>query len=225
MPRREAYARTEGTVSSQASNGASSPTRPSRLGRLSADGRSLLFTEARTANTFSDLPVSDEELTEIWELAKWAPTSTNGQPLRLVFVRTAEGRERLLPHLLERNRAKTATAPVVALLAMDTEFHEQLPKLVPFRPEIKHAYAEERIRHESARFNAVLQTGYFILAIRAVGLAAGPMIGFDNAGIDAEFFAGTTLRSVLLINIGHPGENAWFGRLPRLDNDEVITWA
>ena len=202
-----------------------SVTQRSPLGRLSAEGRSILFTDARTANTFSDTPVSSEELTEIWELAKWAPTSANGQPLRIVFLLTPEGRERLLPHMLDKNRAKTGSAPAVAILAMDLEFHEHLPRLVPFRPEIKDAFAEETIRRESARFNTILQAGYFILAIRATGLAAGPMIGFNNAGVDAEFFEGTTYRSVLVVNIGHPGENPWFGRLPRLENEEVITWA
>ena len=202
-----------------------SVTHPSSLGRLSAEGRSILFTDARTANTFSDTPVSIEELTEIWELAKWAPTSANGQPMRIVFVRTPEGRGRLLPHMLAKNRDKTATAPAVAILAMDLEFHEHIPRLVPFRPEMKNAFAEEGIRRESARFNTILQAGYFILAIRAAGLAAGPMIGFDNAGVDAEFLSGTTFCSVLVVNIGHPGENPWFGRLPRLESEEVITWA
>jgi 3-hydroxypropanoate dehydrogenase len=225
MPDREPHSPADGDPSPQGSNGADGVTRTSPLGRLSADGRSILFTDARTANTFSDTPVSNDELTEIWELAKWAPTSANAQPMRVLFVRTAEGRERLLPHMLDKNRAKTANAPAVAILAMDLEFHEHLPRLVPFRPEIKNVFAAEDVRHESARFNTVLQAGYFILAIRAAGLAAGPMIGFDNAGVDAEFFAGTTFRSVLVVNIGHPGENAWFDRLPRLDNEEVISWA
>lgn len=221
---REPHSPTDRDISPQGSNSAHGMTRPSPLGRLGADGRYLLFTGARTANTFSDTPVSNEELTEIWELAKWAPTSANGQPMRVLFVRTAEGRERLLPHMLDKNRAKTASAPAVAILAMDLEFHEHLPRLVPYRPEIKNVFAEQGVRHESARFNTILQAGYFILAIRAAGLAAGPMIGFDNAGVDAEFFAETTFRSVLVVNIGHPGENPWLDRLPRLDNEEVITW-
>jgi 3-hydroxypropanoate dehydrogenase len=195
------------------------------LGRLDEAGRAALFTQARTANTFSDTPVGIDELTEIWELAKWAPTSANVQPMRVVFVTTPEGRQRLLPHMAEFNRAKTATAPAVAILATDLEFHEHIPRLVPFRPEMKDMFADDGIRHESARFNATLQAGYFILAIRAAGLAAGPMLGFDKAGVDAEFFAGASFRSVLVVNIGHPGENPWFERLPRLGNEEVITWA
>jgi 3-hydroxypropanoate dehydrogenase len=170
--------------------------------------------------------VSAAELDDIWELAKWAPTSANVQPLRVVYVTTPEGRERLLPHMAEMNRAKTATAPAVAILATDLEFHEHIPRLVPFRPEMKDRFAaDDDLRNESARFNATLQAGYFILAIRAAGLAAGPMLGFDKAGVDAEFFAGTSFRSVLVVNIGHPGENPWFERLPRLDHEEVITWA
>jgi len=198
---------------------------PARLRRLSPEGRSLMFTDARTANTFSDVPVSKEELTDIWELSKWAPTSANVQPLRVVYVLTPEGRARLVPHMREMNQAKTATAPAVAILAMDTEFHEYIPRLVPFRPEMKEAFVDEGFRIPAARFNATIQAGYFILAVRAAGLAAGPMLGFDGPGIDAEFFAGTPLRSLLVVNIGHPGANAWFDRLPRLENDEVITWA
>jgi 3-hydroxypropanoate dehydrogenase len=198
---------------------------PTRLGRLSAEARSIMFTDARTANTFSDVPVTKEELTDIWELSKWAPTSANVQPMRVAYVLSPEGRARLVTHMLDMNKAKTATAPAVAILAMDTEFHEYLPRLVPFRPEMKDRFADDAMRLQSARFNATIQAGYFILAVRAAGLAAGPMLGFDGAGIDAEFFAGTPLRSLLVVNIGHPGENAWFDRLPRLENDEVITWA
>jgi 3-hydroxypropanoate dehydrogenase len=125
----------------------------------------------------------------------------------------------------DNNRPKTSTAPAVAILAMDLDFHEHIPRLFPPRTELEDAFAEPTFRHESARSNATLQAGYSILAVRAAGLAAGPMLGFDRAGIDAEFFAGSTFRSLLVVNIGHPGSNPWFGRLPRLDADEVITWA
>jgi 3-hydroxypropanoate dehydrogenase len=125
----------------------------------------------------------------------------------------------------EANRSKTATAPVVAILPADFDFHEHIPRIFPPRPELKDAFADTDFRHESARFNALLQTGYFLLAVRAVGLAAGPMLGFDAGGIDEEFFDSTSFRSLLVVNIGHPGESRWFDRLPRLDHDEVITWA
>jgi 3-hydroxypropanoate dehydrogenase len=187
--------------------------------------RSSLFLDARTANTFSDQAVSDQELSDIWELARWAPTSANVQPLRLVYVRTDEGKQRLAPFMSDNNRDKTATAPAVAILAADLDFHEHIPQLFPQRPQLKDAFAVEAMRHQSARFNAILQAGYFILAVRAVGLAAGPMLGFDGAGVDKEFFGDTTFTSILVVNIGHPGEDPWFERLPRLDHDQVITWA
>jgi 3-hydroxypropanoate dehydrogenase len=196
------------------------------LGKLGPEGRALLFTEARTANTFAETPVSDEELASIWELAKWAPTSANTQPLRVLYVRPGEGRDRLAKHMSEGNRAKTAAAPAVAVLAVDTRFHEHIPAVFPIRAEMKDYFeAQEELRAKHANFNATLQSGYFILAVRAHGLAAGPMTGFDAAGLDAEFFPDGRYRSILVVNIGHPGENPWFGRLPRLDHDDVISWA
>jgi 3-hydroxypropanoate dehydrogenase len=198
---------------------------PLTLTPIDAEARAALFTDARTANTFSDRPVSDEQLSDIWEMAKWAPTSANVQPLRLAYVRSPEGKARLLPHMNENNRAKTDSAPAVAILAADLEFHEHIPRLFPPRPELKDAFADDTFRHESARFNTILQAGYFLLAVRAGGLAAGPMLGFDAAGVDAEFFATTSFRSLLVVNIGYPGDAPWFDRLPRLEHHEVITWA
>jgi 3-hydroxypropanoate dehydrogenase len=196
------------------------------LSRLDDEARALLFTEARTANSFAPTPVTDEELTSIWELAKWAPTAANVQPLRVLYVRPGEGRERLVTHMSEGNQAKTATAPAVAVLAMDTSFHEHIPTVFPFRPELKDYYAaDDELRTGSARTNATLQAAYFILAVRAHGLAAGPMGGFDPAGIDAEFFPDGRFQTILVVNIGHPGENPWFDRLPRLPHDEVVSWA
>ncbi|SDI81006.1 3-hydroxypropanoate dehydrogenase [Frankineae bacterium MT45] len=191
---------------------------------LDEAGRALLFTEARTANSFTDEPVSDEVLADIWELAKWAPTAANTQPLRVVFVRTDEGKARLLPHMSEGNRDKTATAPVVAILAADNDFHEHIPTVFPIRPEMREHFAGDPNRGAMASFNASLQIGYFILAVRAAGLVAGPMAGFDRAGVDAEFFADGRFKSQLVINIGHPGENPWFDRLPRLDHETVVQY-
>jgi 3-hydroxypropanoate dehydrogenase len=193
---------------------------------LDEAGRALLFTEARTANTWADTPVTDEELTSIWELARWAPTSANTQPLRVLYVRPGEGRDRLLPLMAEGNRAKTAAAPAVAVLAVDTRFHEHIPTVFPMRPQMKDMFeANEALRESGGKFNAALQAGYFILAVRALGLAAGPMTGYDAAGVDAEFFPGGRYKSILVVNIGHPGENPWYGRLPRLDHEDVISWA
>jgi 3-hydroxypropanoate dehydrogenase len=190
---------------------------------LDADAQALLFTEARTANTFSDAPVSDEQLRAIVELAKWPPTAANTNPLRILFVRTPEARERLVVHMSGANQAKTLTAPAVAVLAADIGFHEQIPRLLPFRPELKDVFEADEVRREGhARFNATLQAAYFILAIRAAGLAAGPMAGFDAEGVDREFFADRAWRSILVVNIGQPGTDPWFDRLPRLDYDDVV---
>ena len=185
----------------------------------------MLFTDARTANTFASTPVTDAELTEIWELAKWAPTAANTQPLRVLYVRP-EGRERLVQHMTDGNKVKTAAAPAVAVLARDTEFHQHIPTVLPFRPEMKDVLAaNEAMRTDMGTFNAALQAGYFLLAVRALGLAAGPMGGFDKAAVDAEYFPEGRFRSILVVNIGHPGIDPWFPRLPRLGDADVIQWA
>lgn len=198
-----------------------------RLPVLDDDARRLLFTEARTANTFDTEAISDETLASLWELAKWPPTMANTQPLRVVFVRSDAGKQRLVPLMAEGNQAKTAAAPVTAILAADVDFHETIPQVFPIRPEMKDALeaAGAEAREGQARFNAALQSGYFILAARAHGLAAGPMLGYDAAGIDAEFFAGTAHKTVLVVNLGHPGPDAWFPRNPRLAHDDVVSWA
>lgn len=185
----------------------------------------LLFTEARTANSFSPEPVDDETLRAIWELAKWPPTAANTNPLRVLYVRTEDGKARLLPHLAEGNVAKTASAPVVAVLAADSEFHEHLPQLFPVRPEMKDAFEDPAAREPMWQFNSALQAGYFLLAVRAAGLAAGPMAGFDNAGVDREFFPDGRWRSILVVNIGKPGDDPWFDRLPRLDYEDAVALA
>ena len=192
---------------------------------LSPDAQDLLFREARTANSFTDEPVTDDQVAAIYELVKYGPTAMNGQPLRIHLVRDGEARERLIKHMAEGNREKTAAAPLVAVLAADTDFHSNLERTFPHFPGAASLFANDEHREGSARFNAAIQTGYFLLGVRAAGLAAGPMGGFDAAGIDEEFFAGTTLRSILVVNIGHPAENAWFDRLPRLEHDEVVTAA
>jgi 3-hydroxypropanoate dehydrogenase len=189
---------------------------------LSPEAQDLLFRDARTANTFSDEPVTDEQITAIYDLVKYAPTAMNMQPLRIVLVRQGEARERLLKHMAEGNRDKTANAPLVAVLAADTDFHQHLPRTFPVFPDAKDMFADDAAREEAARFNATLQAGYFILGVRAAGLAAGPMGGFDAGALDADLFAGTALRSLVVVNLGHPGENAWFDRLPRLGQDEVV---
>jgi len=192
---------------------------------LGALGRELLFTGARTANTFADVPVTDEQLHEITELAKWPPTMANTNPLRILFVRTADGRRRLGPLMSEGNRDKTVSAPAVAVLAVDTDFHDKIPELLPFRPEMRDNFVDQpETREQLARFNGALQAGYFILAVRAAGLAAGPMLGFDGPGIDAEFFAQRSWKTILVVNIGKPGVDPWFDRLPRLAHEDYVEY-
>jgi 3-hydroxypropanoate dehydrogenase len=196
------------------------------LARLDDAGRALLFTDARTANSFAPTPVTDAELNEIWELAKWPPTAANVQPLRVLYVRPGPGRDRLVEHMADGNKAKTASAPAVAVLALDTRFHEHIPAVMPHKPELKDVLeANETMRTETGRFSAALQAGYFLLAVRAHGLAAGPMGGFDAAALDADFFPDGRGRSLRVDNIGHPGEDPWFGRLPRLGHSDVVQWA
>ncbi|HWC81461.1 MAG TPA: malonic semialdehyde reductase [Pseudonocardiaceae bacterium] len=191
---------------------------------LDKNAQDLLFREARTANTFSDEPVSEEQIRDIYDLVQYAPTSMNQQPLRAVLVRSAEARERLVPLLSEGNRKKTAQAPLVAILAADTDFHEELPRVFPHAPGAKDMFAgNDEARETNARLNATLQVGYFILGVRAAGLAAGPMTGFDKDGVDQEFFPDGKHRSLVVVNIGKPGENPWFDRLPRLPYEDVFT--
>jgi 3-hydroxypropanoate dehydrogenase len=190
---------------------------------LDAAAQDLLFRAARTANTFTDEPVSEEQIRAIHDLVRDGPTAYNSQPLRMVLVRSAAARQRLLPHMATGNRPKTAAAPLVAILAADTEFHEHLPRVFPHRPGIKEWLAADPAgRDAQARFNATLQIGYLIVGIRAAGLAAGPMAGFDPAGLDAEFFPDGRLRSLLVVTIGRSGPYAWADRLPRLGHDDVV---
>jgi 3-hydroxypropanoate dehydrogenase len=185
--------------------------------------RNILFADARTANAFTNEPVTNEELNSIWDHAKWAPTAANFQPMRVLYVQSPEAREQLAPLMNEGNREKTRTAPAVAILAMDTDFHEFLPTVLPIRPGLKDVFAaDDAMRNGAAANNSWLQAGYFILSVRAHGFAAGPMAGFDAAGIDAAFFAGTAWKSFLAVNIGHPGEGAFRDRLPRLDSADVV---
>lgn len=183
----------------------------------------LLFRDAHTAYSFTDEPVSDAQLAEIYELMRHAPTAMNSQPLRIVFVKTEAAKGRLLPLLAEGNRAKSESAPVVAILAADTDFHEHLPRLLPMAPAARDSFSDFDKRAQHARFNATLQAGYFILAVRAVGLDAGPMRGFDANGIDAEFFADTALQSLLVVNIGHVAQGGSFPRKPHMTYDEAVT--
>lgn len=198
------------------------------LDTLDSAARELLFTDARTANSFADTPVTDEELQGIWDLARFAPTMANSQPLRVLFVRTEEGKNRLANHLADGNKEKALSAPVVAVLAYDEDFHEQFPVTFPDRGEMmRDNFGQMPVegRSDVAKYSAALGTGVFFMAVRAFGLAAGPMAGMDAAGIDAEFFAGTPWKTHLVVNIGHPGANPWFDRLPRIPAEDAVSWA
>ncbi|MFI1365373.1 malonic semialdehyde reductase [Streptomyces griseochromogenes] len=190
---------------------------------LDPAAQDLLFREARTANTFTDEPVTDEHVQAIYDLVKYGPTAFNQSPLRITLVRSADARERLVKHMAEGNQAKTATAPLVAILAADNEFHEELPALFPHFPQAKDVFFGERpAREGSAALNAALQAAYFIIGVRAAGLAAGPMTGLDFEGVRKEFLDDDH-SPLMVVNIGRPGPDAWFPRSPRLAYDEVVT--
>ncbi|MFD5545021.1 malonic semialdehyde reductase [Streptomyces sp. NPDC127079] len=190
---------------------------------LDPAAQDLLFREARTANTFTDEPVTDEQVQAIYDLVKFGPTSMNQSPLRVVLVRSPEARERLVRHMAEGNQKKTAAAPLVAILAADNEFHEELPQLFPHFPQAKDMFAGSReAREKNATLNAALQAAYFIIGVRAAGLAAGPMTGLDLAAVQKEFLDDDH-TPLMVVNIGKPGPDAWFPRGPRLAYDDVVT--
>jgi 3-hydroxypropanoate dehydrogenase len=190
---------------------------------LDPTAQDLLFREARTANTFTDEPVTDEQVQAIYDLVKYGPTSMNQSPLRITLVRSTEARERLVRHLAEGNQSKTAAAPLVAILSADNEFHEELPHLFPHFPQAKDAvFGDRAVRESNASLNAALQAAYFVIGIRAAGLAAGPMTGLDFEGVRKEFLDDDH-TPLMVVNIGKPGEDAWFPRSPRLEFEQVVT--
>jgi 3-hydroxypropanoate dehydrogenase len=194
--------------------------------QLDDDSLATLFTAAATANSFADAPVTDDELRAIWDLAKWAPTSANFQPMRVLFVQSPEGRAKLGSLMSENNRDKTVAAPAVAVLAFDRAWHENIATTTPHLAHMTEFFANnDDPRLSAARNNSWLQAGYFILAIRALGLAAGPMGGFDAEGIDTEFFADGRWGTFLVINIGHPTEGSYRPRLPRLEQEQTVHFA
>ena len=177
----------------------------------------------RTARTHNELggEVSDDTLRQLYDLAKWGPTSANMTPARLVFVKSAEAKAKLEPALDEGNRAKTMAAPVTVIVAHDEDFHEKLPYLFPHTDAKSWFEGPREGRREAAFRNGSLQGAYVILAARALGLDTGPMSGFDNAKVDEAFFAGTAIKSNFLINLGHGDTAKLFPRSPRLSFDEA----
>lgn len=176
-----------------------------------------LFTEARTmGGQWADKPVTEDTLRAIWDLAKWGPTAFNSLPARLVFVKNAEGKEKLKPALSEGNLAKTMAAPATIIVGVDHGFYERLPQLFPAFAGARDIFVNNAAAAETAAFrNATLQGAYVLMAARALGLDCGPMSGFDNAKVDEAFFAGTRIKSNFLINIGYADVNQAYPRGPR----------
>ena len=190
---------------------------------LADDALDVIFRTARTLRAWAPRPVTGETLHAIYELMKWGPTSGNCCPARIVFVTTREGKERLEPALDRGNVAQTMAAPATAIIAYDLEFYEKLPLLVPHRDARGDFVGKpELIRYEALR-SGTLQGAYLIIAARLLGLDCGPMSGFDNAGVDKAFFAGTSIRSNFLCNLGYGNRAKLFPRGPRLEFQEACT--
>lgn len=193
---------------------------------LSEAALDQLFRTARTYNAFLPTPVEDELLRRVYAVAKFGPTSANSSPMRVVFVKSDAAKQRLSPHLSEGNRAKTMAAPVTAIVANDHAFYERLPELFPHADARSWFVGNQALIDTTAFRNATLQGAYLIMAARAVGLDCGPMSGFDNAGVDQAFFAGTTVKSNFLINLGYgDASRDLFPRSPRLSFEQACTIA
>ena len=192
--------------------------------RLPDVGLDMLFREARTHHTWRTKPVPAALLKEIYEVFKFCPTSTNSNPCRIVFVSSESGKQRLYPALSQGNISKLKSAPVTAIIAHDMRFFDHLPRLFPHKDMVG-MYANDIPHAEEAAFrNGSMQGAYFIIVARALGLDVGPMSGFNNHVVDETFFAGTSLRSNFLCNLGYGDERALFSRLPRFDFDEVCSF-
>jgi 3-hydroxypropanoate dehydrogenase len=190
---------------------------------LSARALDVLFRSARSHNGWLSRPVTDDQLRQLHERVQWGPTASNSLPARLLFVRTPEAKQRLEPCLAPGNVAKTMSAPVTAIIGYDTAFYEHLPRLFPHNPTMRDHFVGEANRSfaTTAAFrNGTLQGAYLMLAARALGLDCGPMSGFDPTRLDQEFWAGTTVRTNFLCNLGYGDVSKLLARHPRLGFDE-----
>lgn len=185
--------------------------------QLTDDALDALFREARTHNGWQNKPVAQETLVALWDLVKMGPTSANCLPARIVFVTSDEGRDRLKPHLMEGNVAKTMAAPVTAIIGFDLEFYNHLPELFPHADAKSWFVGNDQLIYDTAFRNSTLQGGYLIMAARALGLNCGPMSGFNPEGVSKEFFAGTSVKVNFLCNIGYGNDENLFPRSPRPD--------
>ena len=190
---------------------------------LSDEALDLLFRDARTHNRFLDRPVPVDVLRSVYDLAKMGPTSANCLPMRIVFVMSLEAKQRLRPHLSPGNADKTMAAPVCAIVAHDLAFYDLLPETFPHTDARSWFVGDDAKIQETAFRNASLQGAYLILAARALGLAAGPMSGFDNAAVDREFFPDTAIRSNFLCNLGYGDAEGLRPRGPRLDFERTCS--
>lgn len=189
---------------------------------LEAPALDQLFRSARTHYAWQDRTVPDTKLQELYDLLKFGPTSANSSPARFVFIRTAEGKAKLKGALSEGNIAKTMTAPVTVIVAHDTKFYEELPKLFPHADARSWFAGNDALAEVTAFRNGTLQGAYLIMAARAIGLDTGAMSGFDNAKVDEAFLAGTSWKSNFLVNLGYGDESGLFPRSPRLSFDEAV---
>ena len=195
---------------------------------IDAKSLDLILRNGRTHNVFLDKPVSDEQLRQIHEIMKWGPTSTNCQPARIVFVRTQEGKDKLRPALSPGNTDKTMAAPITAIIAYDSQFYEHMPRVFPHNPAAQSLYSGEDKKEHALRTafrNGSLQGAYFIIAVRALGLDAGAMSGFNNALVDQAFFPDGRFKSNFLCNIGYGDHAKLFNQNPRLDFEDVCSFA
>jgi 3-hydroxypropanoate dehydrogenase len=190
-------------------------------GKLSDICLDQLFRAARTHNAWRDKDVPDALLHEIVDLAKMGPTSANCSPARFLFVKSREAKEKLKPHLSDGNRDKTMKAPVCAIIGYDLDFYKHLPKLFPHTDAKSWFEGQEKKIAQTAFRNGTLQGAYLMLAARALGLDCGPMSGFDNAGVDRDFFADTNIKSNFLCNLGYGDGSVLFPRSPRFTFDEM----
>ena len=174
-----------------------------------------LFRTARSYNGYTDAPVSRAQMDAIWEVMKWGPTSANCLPARLVWCESAEAKAKLAALAMPANATKILSAPVTVIIGMDMEFYEQLPELFPPADARSWFVGNQPMIDATAMRNSSLQGAYFIMAARALGLDTGPMSGFDNAGVDAAFFGGTTFKSNFISTLGVGDPATIFGRLPR----------
>jgi 3-hydroxypropanoate dehydrogenase len=186
------------------------------------DALDVLFRKARTHRKWRAEPVTRQMLMAVYDLMRWGPTTNNTTPARFVFVMSKEAKERLRPHLSKGNVEQTMSAPATAVIGYDTKFYEVMDKLHP-NPGTKESWSQKGPAEiaQAAFRNGSLQGAYLVLAARAVGLDCGPMSGFDNAGIDREFFAGTPIKSNFLCNLGYGDETALRPRAGRLEFDEA----